>query len=149
MLTKTTPFDAARHLTTPEAQAEYLSAMMVDNNPDLIRHALATVARARGMADLAKAAGLGSKSLYKTLGEEGNPEFGTVLRVLGAMGLSLAVRPTSVGAETYQRPGDDEVIGAAPITEEPVLASTDEEVPPPATARPRKARTAARGLQSG
>lgn len=100
---KTRTFDAARHLSTPEAQAEYLSAMMEGNDPALIRHALGTVARARGMAELARAAGLGQKSLYKTLGEDGNPELGTFLKVLNAMGLRLGVQavgdPSSMAGE--------------------------------------------------
>lgn len=90
---KTRAFDAARYLSTPEAQAEYLSAMMEGNDPALIRHALGTIARARGMAELARTAGLGPKSLYKTLGEDGNPELGTFLKVLSAMGLRLGVQP--------------------------------------------------------
>jgi probable addiction module antidote protein len=90
---KTRAFDAARYLSTPEAQAEYLSAMMEGNDPALIRHALGTIARAHGMAELARTAGLGPKSLYKTLGEDGNPELGTFLKVLSAMGLRLGVQP--------------------------------------------------------
>lgn len=90
---KTRAFDAAHHLSTPEAQAEYLSAMMEGNDPALIRHALGTIARARGMAELARTAGLGPKSLYKTLGEDGNPELGTFLKVLNAMGFRLEVLP--------------------------------------------------------
>ena len=100
---KTRTFDAARHLSTPEAQAEYLSAMMEGNDPELIRHAMGMIARARGMADLARAAGLGPKSLYKTLGEDGNPELGTFLKVLSAMGLRLGVQavgnPSSIAGE--------------------------------------------------
>jgi probable addiction module antidote protein len=80
---KTRAFDAAR----------YLSAMMEGNDPALIRHALGTIARAHGMAELARTAGLGPKSLYKTLGEDGNPELGTFLKVLSAMGLRLGVQP--------------------------------------------------------
>ena len=58
-----------------------------------MRDALGIVARARGMAEIAKTAELNRESLYKALGDTGNPEFGTVMRVLQALGLTLSVRP--------------------------------------------------------
>ncbi len=63
------------------------------HDPDFVRDALGIVARARGMAEIAKTAGLNRESLYKALGETGNPEFATVMRIMHAMGLTLTARP--------------------------------------------------------
>jgi len=90
---ETKRFDAAEFLTTPEAQAEYITAALEDGDPAEIRDAIGAVARARGMAEIASAAQLNPKSLYRALGEDGNPEFATVLRVLGALGIALSAAP--------------------------------------------------------
>lgn len=89
----TTPFDPAELLDSAEAQAEYLSLAMQDGDVAEVAHALGVVARARGMSNVARDAGLGRESLYKALSETGNPELGTVLKVLQGMGLRLAVHP--------------------------------------------------------
>jgi probable addiction module antidote protein len=93
---KTRPFDAAEYLDDDQAIAGYLEeAMKVateDSDPAFLAQALGTVARARGMSQIAKDAGLSRESLYKALGAEGNPEFGTVMRVLRALGLRLTIQ---------------------------------------------------------
>src|ERR1035437_6984295 len=85
---KTRPYDAAEYLEDDETIAEYLeeamNVAMEDSDPGFLVQALGTVARARGMSQIAKDAGLSRESLYKALGAEGNPEFGTVLKVLQA-----------------------------------------------------------------
>jgi probable addiction module antidote protein len=91
MATKTFAFDAAELLDSPEAQAAYLSEIMEGGDPAEVARAIGTVARARGMTAVARDAGVGRESLYKALSGEGNPEFGTILRVLGALGLGLTV----------------------------------------------------------
>src|SRR5947209_13996144 len=91
---RTTRFDAAEYLDTEERQVAYITAALETGDADFVRDALGIVARARGMGEIAKAAGLNRESLYKALGEAGNPEFGTVMRVLHAMGLTLSARPT-------------------------------------------------------
>ncbi len=85
------PFDAARYLTDDAAVAEYMTAILETDDPDLLLLALGDVARARGMAQVAKDSGLGRESLYKALSAEGNPEFATVLKVIHALGLKLKV----------------------------------------------------------
>ena len=65
--------------------------MFEDGDPALITHALGVVARAKGVAQITQAAGLGRESLYKALSPEGNPEFATVLKVMRALGLKLKV----------------------------------------------------------
>ena len=90
-LTKTIPWDAAEYLKTDDDIANYLEAAFDDGDPALIAAALGDSARAKGMSEVAKAAGLGRESLYKALSPEGNPEFATVLKVVRALGLKLKV----------------------------------------------------------
>jgi len=89
--TKTIPWDAAEYLETDEDIVRYLEAVFDDGDPALIAAALGDVARAKGMSQIAQAAGLGRESLYKALSPEGNPEFATVLKVMRALGLKLKV----------------------------------------------------------
>ena len=93
--TKTTLYDSAEYLDTPEAIHAYMEEALETDDPAFIASALGTVARARGMARIAKKAGLSRESLYKALGPEGNPEFGTVIRVLHALGLKFSITHTN------------------------------------------------------
>jgi probable addiction module antidote protein len=90
---RTTRFDAADYLDTEERQAAYITAALETGDADFVRDALGVVARARGMGKIAKNAGLNRESLYKALGETGNPEFHTVMRIVRALGLTLSARP--------------------------------------------------------
>jgi len=87
--TKTRPYDAAEYLETPEDMAAYLEAALEDGDPAVVMYALGTIARARGMSQIARDTGLGRESLYKALSPGGNPEFATVLKVVRALGLKL------------------------------------------------------------
>jgi probable addiction module antidote protein len=102
MALKTLPFDAAEYLEDDQAIAEYLEEAMKiameDSDPSFLAHALGTVARARGMSQIARDAGLSRESLYKALGADGNPEFGTVLKVLQALGLKLSIQSQGTAA---------------------------------------------------
>jgi probable addiction module antidote protein len=89
---KTRPWDIVEHLETEEDIAAYLEAVLDDGDPALVSAALGDIARARGMTEIAREAGLGRESLYKALSPEGNPEFATVMKVLRALGLSLHVK---------------------------------------------------------
>ena len=89
--TKTIPWDAADHLKTDEDIAHYLEAVLEDGDPALVAAALGDIARAKGMTQVARDAGLGRESLYKALSADGNPEFATVLKVIHALGLKLKV----------------------------------------------------------
>lgn len=91
---ETTRFDASELLDTPARRAAYLSAALETGDVEEIRDALAIVARARGLADIAREARLSRTSLYKALGGTGNPEFGTVVRVLATLGIRLMATPT-------------------------------------------------------
>jgi probable addiction module antidote protein len=85
------PFDAAAYLDNDEVIAEYLSAAAEDPNPEVFVAALGDVAKARGMAQIAKDAGLGRESLYKTLSAGAHPRFETINSVLHALGVKFAV----------------------------------------------------------
>jgi probable addiction module antidote protein len=90
---RTTRFDATDYLDTEEKQVAYIAAALETGDADFVRDALGLVARSRGMGEIAKTAGLNRESLYKALGETGNPELRTVMRVLHAMGLRLSASP--------------------------------------------------------
>ncbi len=90
--TKLLPFDAARYLNDDRAIAEYMTAVLETDDPDLLLLALGDVARARGMAQVAKDAGLGRESLYKALAPGAKPRFDTVVKVARALGVRLGAR---------------------------------------------------------
>ena len=85
------PFDPSAHLDNDEVMAEYLTAAAEDPNPDVLLAALGDVAKARGMAQIAKNAGLGRESLYKALSVGAHPRYETVKAVLRALGVKFAV----------------------------------------------------------
>ncbi len=94
--TATTRYDVAEHLRTPEEMAAYLEACIAESDGDaaFIAGALGDIARARGMARVAREAGLSRESLYKALSGERTPSFDTILKVVRALGLELhAVAP--------------------------------------------------------
>jgi probable addiction module antidote protein len=98
MTSKTKAWDVTEHLDTPEAIAAYLEAAFEDGDPALISAAIGDVARARGMTELARETGLSRESLYRALSEEGNPSFGTVLKILQTFGIRLEAKPTETAA---------------------------------------------------
>lgn len=93
--TKTTKYDVAEHLRTPEEMAAYLEACMAEANGDatFIAKALGDIARAKGMAQVAREAGLSRESLYKALSGERIPTFDTILKVMKALDLRLHAEP--------------------------------------------------------
>ncbi len=90
-MVETQPWDVVDHLTTEEDMIAYLDAAFEDGDAALIVAALGDIARAKGMTQVAREAGLGRESLYKALSPTGNPEFATVLKVLNALGLRFHV----------------------------------------------------------
>lgn len=92
-MVKTATFDAADYLNDEETIAEYLTAALEDPNPDVFLAAVRDVARARGMAKLAKDAGLGRESLYKALTPGAKPRYDTVLKLLHALGVKISATP--------------------------------------------------------
>jgi len=93
--TKTSRYDVAEHLRTPEEMAAYLEACIEEAQGDaaFIAKALGDIARARGMTQVARDSGLSRESLYKALSGERNPDFDTILRVTAALGLKLHAEP--------------------------------------------------------
>jgi probable addiction module antidote protein len=88
---RTIPYDIADQLRTPKELAAYLDAWLTDAPDDAagIARALGDIARAKGMSQVARTAGLSRESLYKALSEDGNPSLATVLKVTRALGLHL------------------------------------------------------------
>lgn len=85
-------WDASEYLDNEDDIAAYLNAALEDGNPAILQAALGDVAKARGMSAIARQAGLGRESLYKSLSKEGNPSWATVTKVLDALGLQLEIK---------------------------------------------------------
>ena len=92
METKTAPYDVAEFLETPEEMAAYLEACIqeADGDAAFIAKALGDIARAKGMTQVAREAGLSRESLYKALSGDRSPSFDTILKVISALGLQLS-----------------------------------------------------------
>lgn len=111
MSLKTTPFDVAEHLAAPDDQAFLIADAVETGDAAFIRHTLNTVARARGMTQIAREAGVTREALYKALGPDGDPRMSTLLGVFRALGVKLSaeLRPTDdvpaehVGSEAATR----------------------------------------------
>jgi probable addiction module antidote protein len=102
--TITTRYDVAEHLRTPKEMAAYLEACLEEANGDaaFIAKALGDIARARGMSQVARDAGLSRESLYKALSGERSPAFETILKVMKALGLKLHAEAVEVKNKTTQ-----------------------------------------------
>lgn len=95
---ETRVWDAADHLATPEDIADYLSEALKDGDPGYFQHALGVVARAEGMSSVAAATGLNRENLYRTLSDDSNPRFQTVVKILDSFGLVLDVKPAATSS---------------------------------------------------
>ncbi len=89
----TRPFDAASYLTTEASIAAFVTDAMESGDPAVLQNALNIAARARGMAQIAEQSGLGRESLYKALRVDARPQFTTIVKVLGALGVQLVAKP--------------------------------------------------------
>jgi probable addiction module antidote protein len=86
-------FDAAAYLGNEKALAAYLTDVLEANDAALLAAALGDIARARGMTEIAKSAGITREALYKALRPDSAPRFDTVNRVCAALGLRLVAQP--------------------------------------------------------
>ena len=93
MRTNTKKFDVAEFLQDEETIAEYLNMALEDPNPEMLLLAVKNIARAQGMAQLAKDTGLGRESLYKALSDGAKPRYDTLLKVVRALGIKLHAEP--------------------------------------------------------
>jgi probable addiction module antidote protein len=93
MATRTIAFDAARHLGSVKAQVELLTDALETGDAGYIANALGVIARARGMSEVARGAGVTREALYKALSEEGDPQLTTLVGVVRSLGLKLVARP--------------------------------------------------------
>ncbi len=92
-MAKTSKFDAADYLKTPEQIAAYLTEALETGDTAFVCTALDTIARAKGMSDVARATGLGRESLYKSLSGNTSPAFDTIAKVVNAFGVKLVAEP--------------------------------------------------------
>jgi probable addiction module antidote protein len=104
MAEKFSRYDTADYLQTEQDMALYLETCLEDGDPALIVAALGDIARARGMAQLARDTGVSREGLYKALSAEGNPEFATVMKVVKALGLKLSATPALTRTAKKRRP---------------------------------------------
>ena len=92
-----TAFDPSEYLATEEAIRAFLEDAMESGDPKVIAASIGEVARAKGMSQLARQAGMSRESLYRALSEDGNPQLGTVVKVLKALGIQLSVASAGTG----------------------------------------------------
>ena len=95
---KNSKWDAADYLETPDDVAHFINAALEDGDPIVVKHAIGTVARSKGMAAIAEEANLNRTSLYRAFEDDGNPLFFNVLKVLSSLGLPLQVVPAATTA---------------------------------------------------
>ena len=93
MALKTTRWDASEFLDSDEAVAAYLNAAFEEGDPTLIAASIGHVAKAKGMSQIARETGLSRESLYRALGDGGNPELATMTKVMRALGMRIQVTP--------------------------------------------------------
>ena len=91
-MTKTRKYNSSEYLDTPDAIAAYVDEALETGDASLIALAIGNAARARGMTDIAREAGVSRENLYRSLDGETKPEFDTILRVLNALGVQLAAK---------------------------------------------------------
>jgi probable addiction module antidote protein len=92
-------FDAARYLDSETAVAAYLTDILEANDGALLASALGDIARARGMTEIAKSAGITREALYKALRADSSPRYDTVSRVCAALGVRLVAEPVHAGSD--------------------------------------------------
>jgi probable addiction module antidote protein len=90
-MVKVTEFDPSEFLDNEELIAQYLTAALEDENPDVFLAAVGNVAKARGMTAIAERTGLGRESLYKAMAPGAKPRYDTVLKVLHSLGVKISV----------------------------------------------------------
>ncbi len=120
--TKYAPFDASEFLDNEETIAEYLAAALEDPNPDVFMRALAAVAKAKGVTDVARVSGLGRESLYKALAPGSKIRHETVVKVLNSFGVCFTVvpRPESRNGPASRRQTSIRKVVLEPQAEGPV-----------------------------
>lgn len=102
-MTRTRPYDSAEYLDTPEAIAEYLTEALESNDIAFVLRAIGTAARARGMTQVARDAGVSRENLYRSLNGDTHPEFETIQRVLTALGVKLQAEPIETDEQKRMR----------------------------------------------
>ena len=89
---KTTVWDMADHINTKEDVLNYLEAALEENDLEFLFVVIGDIARSKGMAQIAKDCNLARESLYRSLSQEGNPSFNTIVKVLDNLGFKLSIK---------------------------------------------------------
>lgn len=89
-------WDASEYLDDEDTMIEYLNAAAQTGDPKMLQIALGDVAKARGMAQVARDAGVGRESLYKSLSSNGNPSFSTIIKIVRSLGGRITIEPAAV-----------------------------------------------------
>ncbi len=115
--TATSQYDVAGHLRTPEEMAAYFEACLeeADGDAAFVAKALGDIARAKGMSQVARDAGLSRESLYKALSGERSPDFATILKVVGALGLELHAKVAPDDSDTTGTTGGRQSAAKPPV----------------------------------
>ena len=92
MTAKLTTYDPAEDLTSDAAIASFMAEAFASEDPRYIAHALGVVARAKGMAQIARQIGLSREQLYRSFSEHGNPTLKTTIAVMKALGIELTAK---------------------------------------------------------
>ncbi|KRA99922.1 addiction module antitoxin [Devosia sp. Root685] len=95
MALETLPFDAAEYLSEEQSQAEFLAEAFETGDAAFVANALGVVARARGMSNVARDAGVTREALYRALSEKGDPKLSTLLGVMKGLGVRLTAVPVA------------------------------------------------------
>jgi probable addiction module antidote protein len=103
MALKTTRWDASEFLDSDEAIAAYLNAAFEDGDPSFIAASIGHVAKAKGMSQIARETGLSRESLYRALGDDGNPELATMTKVMRALGMRIQIAPAARPRQTRRK----------------------------------------------
>lgn len=112
-----TEFDLADYLDSEETIAEYISQVLSEGDTGELIRAVGHVAKARGMAQIAKSSGLGRESLYKALAPGAKPRFDTVVKVIRALGVELSAKPVSVDCVVVELKAEEAELVRAEIAE--------------------------------
>lgn len=122
---KTTSFDAAKHVRSPEDRSDLLNDALASGNAGYIANALGIIARARGMSEVARGAGITREALYKALSQKGDPRLTTLLGTLTTLGFRLSAQRTMQANERPRKRGTKAPANAKPTSGRRDMVATE------------------------
>ncbi len=125
MTLKTTIFDAAKYVHSPEDQADLLNDALTSGNASYITNALGIIARARGMSEVARGAGVTREALYKALSSKGDPRLTTLLGTLATLGFRLSAQSTAPANRKPRKRATKTTASSKPASRRRDMATTE------------------------